>query len=326
MLREALYALDRELSARTGSLLTDRPGLVTLLFHKVFANSAEITGDQVSPQERSTIDNFRQLFDYFLGLGYRFVSVDQVLGGLDPKHNHILISFDDGYANNRRLLPTLKEYRIPAVFFVATGFVGTNTAFWWDAVYRARMREGTWTNYSAAQRVAMHALTRAEAEARVRQEYGTDALNSVGELDRPLTESELRMFADEELVTIGNHTVDHTLLTTLAPDVVHAQIADAQDFLEQVTGARPRAIAYPYGDSSPEVVEIARINGLELGLTCNAHRNSVPIRQNNFLRLGRFEVIADDRFHQRCHETRLDVSFSRMARSISHRFLTALSR
>lgn len=320
MLRDALFALDRGISAGTGSLLTDRPGLVSLLFHKVFTDSAEIARDQVSPQERSSIDIFRQIFDYFLDLDYQFVSVDQVLGGLDPDHNHILLSFDDGYANNRRLLPVLKEYRIPAAFFVATGFVGADTAFWWDAVYRARTHAGTWTTYSSAQRVDMHALSRTEAETRVREEYGADALVSIGELDRSLTEAELRTFAAEDLVTIGNHTVDHTLLTTLSPEAVHAQIADAQNFLERVTGARPRAIAYPYGDSSPAVAGIAQANGLELGLTCNAHRNSLPIGQSNFLSLGRFEVIADSAFLRRCHECRLDFSVSRAARSMARRF------
>jgi peptidoglycan/xylan/chitin deacetylase (PgdA/CDA1 family) len=317
MLREALFALDRGISAGTGSLLTDRPGLMTLLFHKVFTDNAEISREQVSPQERSTVDVFRHLFDYYLGLGYQFVSVDQVLRGLDPRGNHILLSFDDGYANNRRILPVLKEYRIPAVFFIATGYVGADTAYWWDAVYRARMREGTWTTYSSAQRVAMHALLRTEAEARVREDYGADALASVGELDRSMTEAELRAFAQEGLVTIGNHTVDHTLLTTLPPDAIHAQIADAQNFLERVTGLRPRAIAYPYGDSSPAVTGIAEASGLELGLTCNAHRNSLPIGQGDFLNLGRFEIIADEAFLGRCHESRLSFSVSKFARSIA---------
>lgn len=320
MLRDALYALDRGLSAQTGSLLTDRPALVTLLFHKVFIDKAEISQELVSPSERATLDDFRRLFDYFLGFGYRFVSSDQVLGGLEPGQNYILLSFDDGYANNRRLLAVLKEYRIPATFFIATGFVGAATAFWWDAVYRTRVGQGTWMTYPSRQRRALHALSRADAEAHVRQEYGADALTSMGELDRSLTEAELRAFAAEELVTIGNHTVDHTLLTTLSPQAVHAQIAGAQDFLARVTGTRPRAIAYPYGDSSPAVVEIARANGLELGLTCNAHRNTLPLGQGNLLRLGRFEVIADDAFLKRCHECRLDFSLSRIARSAARRF------
>lgn len=109
-------------------------------------------------------------------------------------------------------------------------------------------------------------------------------------------------------------------MTTLSPEAAHAQIADAQLFLERVTGTRPRAIAYPYGDSSAAVEEIARANGLELGLTCNAHRNSLPLGRRSMLRLGRFDVIADDTFLERCNECRLDFSLSRIARAAKRRF------
>lgn len=320
MMRDALFALDRGLSALTGGRLIDRPALISFLFHKVFADRAEAAQELVSPAERATADDFRRLFDYFLDLDYRFVSSAAVLDGLDPARNHILLTFDDGYANNRRLLPVLKEYRIPATFFVATGFVGAETAFWWDAIYRARHREGTHATNRGRRRRALHTLSRADAEAHVRHTYGADALASVGELDRPMTEAELRAFAAEDLVTIGNHTVDHTRLTMLAPAQVDTQIAEAQAFLEAVTGARPRTIAYPYGDWSPAVVAAARAHGLELGLTCDARRDSLPLGPDDLFRLGRFAVFSDDAFLRRCRECRLDFSFSRVARSAVHRF------
>src|SRR4051794_28319151 len=49
----------------------------------------------------------------------------------------IVITFDDGYADNHReALPILTEYGLPATFFVTAGAVGSNSEFWWDELER----------------------------------------------------------------------------------------------------------------------------------------------------------------------------------------------
>ena len=49
--------------------------------------------------------------------------------------NSVAITFDDSYKNiHDVVLPILKRYRIPATFFISTGFVGTKKMFWVDQV------------------------------------------------------------------------------------------------------------------------------------------------------------------------------------------------
>jgi peptidoglycan/xylan/chitin deacetylase (PgdA/CDA1 family) len=49
----------------------------------------------------------------------------------------IVITFDDGYADNyRNARPILERYGIPATFFVTSGAVDSREEFWWDEIAR----------------------------------------------------------------------------------------------------------------------------------------------------------------------------------------------
>ncbi len=53
---------------------------------------------------------------------FRFLSAEELLGSDAPG---VLLTFDDGFANNHDVvLPLLMRYRAPAVFFVATRHIG----------------------------------------------------------------------------------------------------------------------------------------------------------------------------------------------------------
>lgn len=55
----------------------------------------------------------------------------------------VVITFDDGYANNLYAAkPLLEFHRIPATVFVTAGYVGKNREFWWDELDRALLRPG----------------------------------------------------------------------------------------------------------------------------------------------------------------------------------------
>jgi peptidoglycan/xylan/chitin deacetylase (PgdA/CDA1 family) len=66
----------------------------------------------------------------------RLLSMDQLVDALesgDVPPRAAAITFDDGYADNADIAgPMLQEMNVPATFFLATGFVGSETPFWWD--------------------------------------------------------------------------------------------------------------------------------------------------------------------------------------------------
>ena len=66
----------------------------------------------------------------------------EAAAGLPAGDRCVMITFDDGYRNNLRALPLLREFGACATFFVATGFVRSGRAFWWDVFYREMRSSG----------------------------------------------------------------------------------------------------------------------------------------------------------------------------------------
>jgi peptidoglycan/xylan/chitin deacetylase (PgdA/CDA1 family) len=58
-------------------------------------------------------------------------------------HRAVVLTFDDGYANNlHNAKPLLERYNISATVFVTTGQVGQNREFWWDELEGMLLKQG----------------------------------------------------------------------------------------------------------------------------------------------------------------------------------------
>lgn len=291
--------------------LPDQHALLTFLFHSLFENAREIEQNLVDPQQGVTLQHFRQFLEHFLGHGYQFVNPEQVLRGLPPRGRYLMITFDDGYFNNVRALPILREYQVPAVFFITAGHVAENRSFWWDVLYRKRTKAGVAPDRITEETERLKTCRHDEIERHQTEQWGTSALRPVGDLDRPMTPGELRDFAQQPFVSIGNHTRDHAMLTNYPSDSAHEQIVGAQTLLREMTGITPVSICYPYGSYSTEVVNLARSAGLQLGITCDPRKNRLPLDGpgDDGMRLGRFLLEGNDRVNQQCEISRADFDF-----------------
>ena len=59
----------------------------------------------------------------------------KVFDGRPPRRPMVLITFDDGYADNHAFaFPVLKEFGVTAAFFIPTAFVGGSRLPWWDEI------------------------------------------------------------------------------------------------------------------------------------------------------------------------------------------------
>lgn len=58
--------------------------------------------------------------------------VDKLQAGT-PLHGELVVTLDDGYADNHDIAaPILESFGLPATFFLTTGFIGADTVPWWD--------------------------------------------------------------------------------------------------------------------------------------------------------------------------------------------------
>ena len=115
------------------------PGGLILLYHRV----AEIGSDPwalcVSPR------HFAEHLEVLqkLGCAVQLQQLNQTLqNGKRPKRQ-VVITFDDGYADNLHLgKPLLEHYEIPATIFLATGYMVQKQEFWWDELDRILLQPG----------------------------------------------------------------------------------------------------------------------------------------------------------------------------------------
>ncbi len=268
----------------------ERDSLSVFLFHSLFRDESEIDRHRVDPMQRTTIAQFRQFIQYYMDQGYRFITALDVLNGAVQGGRYAMITFDDGYFNNLLALPILEEFNVPATFFIASNYLQRHRAFWWDVLCRQRSAMGLSHDEIDEEAASLKDLSADNLERKLVAEFGEPAFEPIGEVDRPMTPEELRSFAAHRLVEIGNHTADHAILLNYSREEATRQIASAQDWLQQATGKRPVAIAYPNGGVNDDVECAAREAGLKIGFTTRPHKNPTgeKLRQSNLMQLGRF--------------------------------------
>ena len=63
----------------------------------------------------------------------RLGALEESLNGKKRIRKSVIITFDDGYADNLvNAKPLLERYEVPATVFVTTGYVTQQRSFWWD--------------------------------------------------------------------------------------------------------------------------------------------------------------------------------------------------
>jgi peptidoglycan/xylan/chitin deacetylase (PgdA/CDA1 family) len=234
--------------------------LLILIYHRVHARP-----DPMFPGE---VDAER--FDWQMDLLRRRCSpmplADAVAGlrrGRLPARA-VAVTFDDGYADNEAVaLPILQRHRVPATFFVTTGFLDGGR-MWNDSVIEAvRRAEGSEldvtsiglgklplggpTARGATAESILKAikhrppLERARAVEAICQTVGKKLPDHL-----MMTSQQVRNLAAAGM-EIGAHTMTHPILKTLADDDARLEIDGSRQALERIIGRPVRAFAYPNG-------------------------------------------------------------------------------
>lgn len=98
------------------SFFLDKPRPIVLLYHSVADDGHWLS---VSPRL------LEEQIKYFLDNGFEFLAVKDLDNLRSKSKKSVCLTFDDGLENNyKNALPILKKYNVPAIFFVATNYIG----------------------------------------------------------------------------------------------------------------------------------------------------------------------------------------------------------
>ena len=241
----------------------NRDHLTVVMFHRVLPpEDARFAGSNpaytIEPDE---LDQCLSLFKRF----YNIVSTDQVAaaraGGNGLPRCPLLITFDDGWQDNfEYALPVLKRHGLPALLFVATGYIGSEKAFWQEEVLDAVLTHRISTADAAANGNAL--ITALREMPRQQREAFLAKLPGTADLPRRMADaSELTALRDSG-VAIGGHGHLHEPLTEL--ENANADFVACRDSLRGLKFFdAPTAFSFPHGRFDAKLAALARAAGFD---------------------------------------------------------------
>ncbi len=227
-------------------------------------------------------------------LGFDIVDLGEGLRRLESEaddRRFAVFTFDDAYRDNLKYaLPVLRRHQCPFTLYVPTALVDGVGEVWWQALEDivagqealAITGEGE-TEYlptaTLSQKHAAYDLLYARMRAMPEPDRVALVRDLAARYDFDLAAqcralimdwAELRAFADEQLCTIGAHTVHHYELAKLPPEQARHEIAQSVKVIEAQFGRRPLHLSYPIGgpaSAGPRDYKLAAELGLRSAVT-----------------------------------------------------------
>ncbi len=279
-----LPALIRKMSSARGLIFT---------LHRVLPGTpAPFSPNAILQVEPEYLD---YVIERMRGMGFDIVSMDEALDRLavpeGSSRPFVVLTFDDAYRDNlQHALPILRRHEAPFTLYVPPGFVDGVGQLWWQAIEdiiaaqdsislaingradhvetrtRAQKRQAYHTLYWQMRR--MPEDERVELMRNLASAYGYDLGRQCSDLI--MDWDELREFHDEELCTLGAHTVYHYELAKLPRERAWDEMVRSADILQEQFGVRPAHFSYPIGGAAAAGVrefELAREVGFRSGVT-----------------------------------------------------------
>lgn len=292
-------------------LRTFRPNrsLAILRYHAVCGSEGH---DYASPEICISPEAFEAHVRY-LTTNYRVLPLGDAVAALRAGKslplNSVVLTFDDGYADNFMAAETLIRNGATATFYLTTGCLAGGQPFWPAEVRYlvAAITDPSIVLTSAGDPLTISMATEADRRravgqltrlfksrtVAVRERLRDELRRAAGHPRLPdimLTWDQVRRMHQMGM-TIGAHTVTHPNLPSAGIEVASSEIQGSRARLEQEIGAPVTMFSYPNGGAeryfTPELQRIVR----EAGFACaTTSRNGFAGRASDLYALERVQV------------------------------------
>lgn len=245
-----------------------------LTYHRVI-RAVEEERVFVQPGMYVTTSTFR-LQAAFLKENFQVISLDELMKRVETGRRVggcCAITFDDGWQDNySEAFPVLRDFRLPATIFLATGFVGTDRLFWPEELaFYLKHSEGfdpTLYNRALGRFIGRlpekvpeaarfeHAILDLKTRPRDEREEILSHLRGLSSVSLgkvPLGKRLLMNWEEAEdmlhsgLIRFGAHTAEHVILDQVSLDLARQEIGQSKQTLEERLGTSPTLFSYPNG-------------------------------------------------------------------------------
>lgn len=225
----------------------------------------------------------------------------------------MVVTFDDGYADNHRIArPLLERYDVPASIFITTGYIGSQREFWWDQLHRLLLDEAPgsallelellgrtyrWDLADLPRRKRchdeLHGLLQPMIHEQRQAVLDNIARRLLGQTPPPrashrvMDEHELLELSRSPLIEIGAHTRTHPLLPSHPPEVQREEIVGSVNWLTKRLNRPITSLTFPHGAYDASCLRAVWEAGVVRACTTE-HR--LVVRSDNPLTLPRFTI------------------------------------
>jgi len=236
-----MFAFARSMSAKKARIL---------MYHN-FSGPEEGGNDYVSVRAaRKQLEYLRRHFQVVPLSRIR----EQLESGRGDRHL-VALTIDDGRRNcYDYLFPLLKEFAMPATFFVVSSFIRCEDWIWTDKVLwlseqSGRPRELFPERIEGFFRL-LNQLRPGARNARIEEMAAGMGLSIPREVPPkyvPCSWSELREMADSGLIEIGSHSVSHPIFSTLTDEESLLELTLSRAQIEEALGRKVSSFCFPNG-------------------------------------------------------------------------------
>ncbi|MEO7047814.1 MAG: polysaccharide deacetylase family protein, partial [Ferruginibacter sp.] len=250
--------------------------LLIFYFHGVYKSQKEKDLAHADPQNNITVSQLEEFIDYFLHHNYHFLKPEDLLSDLRSDQAYIMITFDDGYFNNTLALDVLNRYKVPAVFFITTKNVVENKSFWWDIIYKFRIKEHISLEAIRKEQVYLKSFKYPYINQYIEENFGASSTKPWSDIDRPMNAAELNEISKNPFISIGNHTHNHSILTNYNSDEIKEEFNVSNRIILDITGKLPISTAFPNGNFNNLVLKTAEEMEFRFAFTTKNSINILP--------------------------------------------------
>src|SRR5271166_878729 len=182
---------------------------------------------------------------------------EQLASGQKPRKYTVALTIDEGRRNCYEFLfPVLKEFQLPATFFVVSSFVNGEDWIWTDKVLWIsespnRPQELERSRLSATFR-SLNRMKPEERNAQIEtfaEQAGACIPKTAPAKYSACSWAELREMADSGLMEIGSHSVTHPILSSITDEESWHELTESRRQIEEGIGRKVSSFCFPNGMS-----------------------------------------------------------------------------